>query len=261
MKERQYQEKQAQNLEPQEDGTLIEGRNAVLEAFRAGKTVDRLYVLEGCKDGPVMSILREARKQDTLVRFVSRERLEQLTGGKHHQGVAAQTAAWQYASVEEMLKKAEEKGEPPFLFLLDGIEDPHNLGAIIRTANLAGAHGVIIPKRRAAGLTATVARASAGALHFTPVAKVTNLVSAMEELKQKGMWFVCADMDGESMYRLNLKGSIGLVIGNEGEGVGRLVKGACDLTASVPVKGDIDSLNASVAAGVLAYEVVRQRMQ
>lgn len=260
MKERQYQEKQAHNLEPQEDGTLIEGRNAVLEAFRAGKTVDRLYVLEGCKDGPVMSILREARKQDTLVQFVSRERLEQLTGGKHHQGVAAQTAAWQYASVEEMLKKAEEKGEPPFLFLLDGIEDPHNLGAIIRTANLAGAHGVIIPKRRAAGLTATVARASAGALHFTPVAKVTNLVSVMEELKQKGMWFVCADMDGESMYRLNLKGSIGLVIGNEGEGVGRLVKEACDMTASIPMKGDIDSLNASVAAGVLAYEIVRQRL-
>ena len=260
MKERQYQEKQAQSLEPQEDGTLIEGRNAVLEAFRAGKTVDRLYVLEGCKDGPVMSILREARKQDTLVQFVSRERLEQLTGGKHHQGVAAQTAAWQYASVEEMLKKAEEKGEPPFLFLLDGIEDPHNLGAIIRTANLAGAHGVIIPKRRAAGLTATVARASAGALHFTPVAKVTNLVSVMEELKQKGMWFVCADMDGEAMYRLNLKGSIGLVIGNEGEGVGRLVKEACDMTASIPMKGDIDSLNASVAAGVLAYEIVRQRL-
>ncbi len=260
MKERQYQEKQAQSLEPQEDGTLIEGRNAVLEAFRAGKTVDRLYVLEGCKDGPVMSILREARKQDTLVQFVPRERLEQLTGGKHHQGVAAQTAAWQYASVEEMLKKAEEKGEPPFLFLLDGIEDPHNLGAIIRTANLAGAHGVIIPKRRAAGLTATVARASAGALHFTPVAKVTNLVSVMEELKQKGMWFVCADMDGESMYRLNLKGSIGLVIGNEGEGVGRLVKEACDMTASIPMKGDIDSLNASVAAGVLAYEIVRQRL-
>ncbi len=260
MKERQYQEKQAQSLEPQEDGTLIEGRNAVLEAFRAGKTVDRLYVLEGCKDGPVMSILREARKQDTLVQFVSRERLEQLTGGKHHQGVAAQTAAWQYASVEEMLKKAEEKGEPPFLFLLDGIEDPHNLGAIIRTANLAGAHGVIIPKRRAAGLTATVARASAGALHFTPVAKVTNLVSVMEKLKQKGMWFVCADMDGESMYRLNLKGSIGLVIGNEGEGVGRLVKEACDMTASIPMKGDIDSLNASVAAGVLAYEIVRQRL-
>ena len=232
----------------------------MLEAFRAGKTVDRLYVLEGCKDGPVMSILREARKQDTLVQFVSRERLEQLTGGKHHQGVVAQTAAWQYASVEEMLKKAEEKGEPPFLFLLDGIEDPHNLGAIIRTANLAGAHGVIIPKRRAAGLTATVARASAGALHFTPVAKVTNLVSVMEELKQKGMWFVCADMDGESMYRLNLKGSIGLVIGNEGEGVGRLVKEACDMTASLPMKGDIDSLNASVAAGVLAYEIVRQRL-
>ena len=238
----------------------IEGRNAVLEAFRGGKTSDKLYVLEGCQDGPVRTIIREAKKQDTLLYSVSRERLDQMSKTGKHQGVIAFGAAYAYAEVEDMLEAAREKGEDPFLILLDGIEDPHNLGAIIRTANLAGAHGVIIPKRRAAGLTATVAKTSAGALNYTPVAKVTNLVSVMEELKQKGMWFVCADMDGESMYRLNLKGSIGLVIGNEGEGVGRLVKEICDFTASIPMKGDIDSLNASVAAGVLAYEIVRQRL-
>ena len=238
----------------------IEGRNAVMEAFRSGKTIDRLFVLDGCQDGPVRSITREARKHDTIITYVAKERLDQMSETGKHQGVIAYAAAYEYAQVEDMLKLAEEKGEPPFLFLLDGIEDPHNLGAIIRTANLAGAHGVIIPKRRAAGLTATVARTSAGALNYTPVAKVTNLVATMEELKKKGLWFVCADMGGETMYRLNLKGPIGLVIGNEGEGVGKLVKETCDMTASIPMKGDIDSLNASVAAGVLAYEIVRQRI-
>ena len=238
----------------------IEGRNAVLEAFRSGKTIDKLFVLDGCQDGPVHTILREAKKQDTVVNFVSRERLDQISGTGKHQGVIAYAAAYAYGEVEDMLAAARAKGEPPFLFLLDGIEDPHNLGAIIRTANLAGAHGVIIPKRRAVGLTATVAKTSAGALNYTPVARVTNLVNTMEELKKEGMWFVCADMKGETMYRLNLKGPIGLVIGNEGEGVSRLVKEHCDLTASIPMKGDIDSLNASVAAGVLAYEIVRQRL-
>ena len=238
----------------------IEGRNAVLEAFRSGKTIDKLFVLEGCKDGPVQTILREAKKRDTIVNFVQRERLDQISGTGKHQGVVAYAAAYAYSQVEDMLALAREKGEPPFLFLLDGIEDPHNLGAIIRTANLAGAQGVIIPKRRAAGLTATVAKTSAGALNYTPVARVTNLVAVMEELKKEGLWFVCADMAGETMYRLNLKGPIGLVIGNEGEGVSRLVKEHCDLTASIPMKGDIDSLNASVAAGVLAYEIVRQRL-
>lgn len=238
----------------------IEGRNAVLEAFRSGKTIDRLFVLDGCQDGPVRTIVREARKHDTIVSFVTKERLDQMSETGRHQGVLAYAAAYEYAEVEDILKAAEEKGEPPFLFLLDGIEDPHNLGAIIRTANLAGAHGVIIPKRRAAGLTATVARTSAGALNYTPVAKVTNLASVIEELKKRGIWFVCADMGGESMYRLNLTGPIGLVIGNEGEGVSRLVKEKCDMTASIPMKGDIDSLNASVAAGVLAYEIVRQRI-
>ena len=237
----------------------IEGRNAVLEAFRSGKTIDKLYIQDGCQDGSINTIKREARRQDTIINYVSKERLDQLSETGKHQGVLAYAAAYKYAQVEDMLRAAEEKGEPPFLFLLDGIEDPHNLGAIIRTANLAGAHGVIIPKRRAAGLTATVAKTSAGALNYTPVAKVTNLSATIEELKERGLWFVCADMGGESMYRLNLKGPIGLVIGNEGEGVSRLVKEKCDMVASIPMKGDIDSLNASVAAGVLAYEIVRQR--
>ena len=228
----------------------IEGRNAVLEAFRSGKTIDRLFVLDGCQDGPVRTIVREAKKHDTIVNFVPKERLDSMSETGHHQGVMAYAAAYEYAEVEDILKIAEEKGEPPFLFLLDGIEDPHNLGAIIRTANLAGAHGVIIPKRRAVGLTATVARTSAGALNYTPVAKVTNMAATIEDLKKRGIWFVCADMGGESMYRLNLTGPIGLVIGNEGEGVSRLVKEKCDMIASIPMKGDIDSLNASVATGV-----------
>lgn len=239
----------------------IEGRNAVLEAFRSGKTIDKLFVQDGCKDGPILSITREARKHDTLIKYVPRERLDQLSETGKHQGVIAYAAAYEYAEVEDILKNARDKGEEPFIFLLDNIEDPHNLGAIIRTANLAGAHGVIIPKNRAAGLTATVARTSAGALNYTPVAKVTNLAKTIEELKKEGLWFVCADMGGTTMYDLNLKGPIGLVIGNEGEGVGRLVKEKCDMVASIPMKGDIDSLNASVAAGVLAYEIVRQRLQ
>lgn len=238
----------------------IEGRNAVLEAFRSGKTIDKLFVLDGCQDGPVRTIIREARKHDVIINFVPRERLDQMSGTGKHQGVIAYGAAYEYAQVEDILEAAAEKGEPPFIFLLDGIEDPHNLGAIIRTANLAGAHGVIIPKRRAAGLTAVVAKTSAGALNYTPVAKVTNLTAVMEDLKKKGMWFVCADMKGELMYRLDLKGPIGLVIGSEGSGVSKLVREHCDMTAAIPMKGDIDSLNASVAAGVLAYEIVRQRM-
>lgn len=238
----------------------IEGRNPVIEAYRSGKTIDKLFVLDGCQDGPVKTITREARKQHTIISYVSKERLDQLSETHHHQGVIAIAAAYDYSSVDDILAKAREKGEAPFIFLLDGIEDPHNLGAIIRTANLAGAHGVIIPKHRAVGLTATVARTSAGALNFTPVAKVTNLGAAMDELKKEGLWFVCADMKGEVMYRQNLTGPIGLVIGNEGEGVSRLVREKCDFTASIPMKGDIDSLNASVAAGVLAYEIVRQRM-
>ena len=243
------------------ENLMVEGRNAVIEAFRSGKPVDKLFVLDGCQDGPVRTIIREAKKHDTIINFVTKERLDQISETKKHQGVIAYAAAYEYSEVEDMLELAKKKGEDPFLILLDDIEDPHNLGAIIRTANLAGAHGVIIPKRRAVGLTATVAKTSAGALNYTPVAKVTNLAKTMEELKEKGLWFVCADMGGESMYRLNLTGPIGMVIGNEGDGVSRLVKEKCDFIASIPMKGDIDSLNASVAAGVLAYEIVRQRLQ
>ena len=239
----------------------IEGRNAVLEAFRSGKTIDKLFILDGCQDGPVRTILREAKKTDAIINFVEKERLDQLSETGKHQGVIAQAAAYEYATVDEILEHAQEKGEPPFLILLDNIEDPHNLGSIIRTANQVGAHGVIIPKRRAVGLTATVAKASAGAINYTPVAKVTNLAKTMDELKQKGLWFVCGDMDGDSMYSLDLTGPMGVVIGNEGDGVSRLVREKCDFVATIPMFGDIDSLNASVAMGVLSYEIVRQRLQ
>lgn len=261
VQEKAPQENQDAGQGNQEHTLVIEGRNAVLEAFRAGKTIDKLFVLDGCQDGPVRTILREAKKHDTIINYVGKDRLSQLAETGKHQGVIAYAAAYEYSEIEDMLKKAEEKGEAPFLILLDNIEDPHNLGAIIRTANLAGAHGVIIPKRRAVGLTATVAKTSAGALNYTPVAKVTNLSKTMEELKQLGLWFVCADMDGEPMYHMNLTGPIGLVIGSEGEGVSRLVKEKCDFVAGIPMRGEIDSLNASVATGVLAYEIIRQRLK
>ncbi len=238
----------------------IEGRHAVAEALRAGRPVDKLYVLDGCKDGPVSSIVKAAKKGDALVQFVSRERLDQMSETKKHQGVIARMAAYEYASVEEILAKAEEQGEPPFVFLLDGVEDPYNLGAVVRTADQVGAHGVIIPKNRAVGLTASAARASAGALNYIPVARVTNLARTIEQLKKQGIWFVCADMGGQPMYQVDMKGPLGLVVGGEGEGVSRLVREACDYTASIPMKGHVDSLNASVAAGVLAYEAFRQRM-
>ena len=240
--------------------SVLEGRNPVLEAYRSGKTIDRLFVLEGCHDGPVQTIIREANKKNTIINFVKKERLDSMSQTGKHQGVIAYVAAYDYAEVSDILDAAKAKGEPPFIIILDGIEDPHNLGSIIRTANQVGAHGVIIPKRRAVGLTATVAKASAGAINYTPVAKVTNLVKTMDELKKQGMWFVCGDMGGDSMYSLDLTGPIGVVIGNEGEGVSRLVKENCDFVATIPMFGDIDSLNASVAMGVLSYEIVRQRM-
>ncbi|MBP3326587.1 MAG: 23S rRNA (guanosine(2251)-2'-O)-methyltransferase RlmB [Coprococcus sp.] len=244
----------------QEEIFKIEGRNAVLEAFRSGKTIDKLYILDGCRDGSINSIVREAKKQDTIINYVSKDKLNQMSETGKHQGVIAHAAAYKYAELDDIFALADSRGEAPFVLILDEIEDPHNLGAIIRTANLAGAHGVIIPKRRASGITATVVKASAGAISYTPVVKVTNISKTIEELKTRGMWFACADMDGELMYRCNLTGPMGLVIGNEGSGVSRLVKEKCDYIVSIPMKGDIDSLNASVAAGVLAYEVVRQRM-
>ena len=238
----------------------IEVRNAVIEAFRSGKTIDKLFLLDGCQDGPIQTIKREAKKQDTIVKFVDKERLDQMSVTGRHQGVIAQAAAYEYAEVEDILQAAKDKGEPPFVLILDNIEDPHNLRAILRTANLAGAHGVIIPKNRAVGLTATVARTSAGAINFTPVAKVTNIAKTIEDLKKEGMWFVCADMGGTSMYDLNLTGPIGLVIGNEGEGMSQLVRKNCDVTVSIPMQGRISSLNASAAASILLYEAVRQRL-
>ena len=239
----------------------IEGRNPVIEAIRAGKEIDRLYVLDGCKDGAILTIKREAAKKDIAIKYADKDRLDHMSSTGHHQGVIAITAAYEYSEVSDMLKNAEEKGEDPFVIILDGIEDPYNLGAIIRTADQAGAHGVIIRADRAAHLTASVARASAGALNYIPVAKVTNIARTIEELKEKGLWFVCAAMDGDLMYDLNLTGPIGLVIGNEGSGVTRLVREKCDMTASIPMKGQIDSLNASVACGILSYEIVRRRMK
>ena len=244
----------------EEESLIIYGRNAVLEAFRSGKTIDRLYVQEGVADGTLQSILRTAKKTDAVINFVNKDRLNKYAEGDKHQGVVAMAAAYNYAEVEDILNAAKEKEEPPFIIVLDDIEDPHNLGAIIRTANQAGAHGVIIPKRHAVGLTATVARTSAGAINYTPVAKVTNISRTIEELKEKGIWFACADMSGELMYNCNLTGAIGLVIGSEGSGVSRLVKEKCDFVVKIPMFGQIDSLNASVATGVLSYEIVRQRM-
>ncbi|MBQ9568093.1 MAG: 23S rRNA (guanosine(2251)-2'-O)-methyltransferase RlmB [Lachnospiraceae bacterium] len=245
----------------EEDGgsTLIEGRNEVIEALRSGRSIDRIYIQDGLHDGKLDTVRREAKKRGLRTDFVERKRLDDMSETGMHQGVIARAAAYAYAKVEDILEMALKKGEDPFIFVLDGIEDPHNLGAMIRTANVCGAHGVIIPKDRAVGLTPTVVRSSAGALNYTPVAKVTNLVRTMEDLKKRGLWFVGADMGGESMYEKDLKGPVGIVIGAEGRGLTKLVRDACDFVVSIPVKGEIESLNASVAAGVLAYEVTRQR--
>jgi len=239
--------------------TLIEGRNEVIEALRSGRSIDRIYIQDGLHDGKLDTVRREAKKRGLRTDFVERKRLDDMSETGMHQGVIARAAAYAYAEVEDILEMALKKGEDPFIFVLDGIEDPHNLGAMIRTANVCGAHGVIIPKDRAVGLTPTVVRSSAGALNYTPVAKVTNLVRTMEDLKKRGLWFVGADMGGESMYEKDLKGPVGIVIGAEGRGLTKLVRDACDFVVSIPVKGEIESLNASVAAGVLAYEVTRQR--
>ena len=257
---RNYQEKNRENEgEGTADTLLVEGRNEVIEAFRSGRTIERVYILDGSHDGKLDTIRREAKKAGVRMDFVERRRLDEISSSGNHQGVIAKTAAYRYAEVSDILERAEKKGEEPFIFILDGIEDPHNLGAMIRTADLCGAHGVIIPKDRAAGLTATVAKASAGALNYVPVAKVTNLARTMEELKGKGLWFAGADMDGELMYESDLKGPIGLVVGAEGSGLSRLVKEKCDYIVRIPTAGHLDSLNASVACGVLAYEIVRQR--
>ena len=249
--------KQQQRSEQSEN--RIEGRQAVLEALKSGREVERLYIRDGAHDSAIESIKREAKKRRVEIRFVEKEVLDKMSVLKAHQGVIAHVASFDYAEVDDILALASKKGEDPFIFILDGIEDPHNLGAIIRTANVCGAHGVIIPKNRSASLNATVVKSSAGAVNHTPVARVTNLKRTMEDLKEQGLWFVCADMDGKPMYELDLKGPVGLVIGSEGEGVSRLVKEHCDMSAAIPMYGEISSLNASVAAAVLAYEAVRQR--
>lgn len=258
-KTEEYADRTPAVREPSGDESRIEGRNAVIEAFRSGRTIERLYLLEGSREGQIQTIKREADKHHTQIRYVDRQRLDQISETGNHQGVVAYVAAYHYAEIDDLFERARQKGEDPFFIFLDNIEDPHNLGAIIRTANVVGAHGVIIPKDRAVGLTATVAKASAGAINYTPVCKVTNMARTIEELKKRGMWFVCADMDGVPMTKCNMEGSIGLVIGAEGSGVSRLVKEKCDMVASIPQKGEIDSLNASVACGVLAYEILRQR--
>ena len=246
-------------VETENDG-VIEGRNAVIEALRAGVAIDKIFLMKGETDSALGHIASAAREKGVVVVDADRRKLDGMSRTHSHQGVIALAAVREYASVDDILEAARAKGEPPLIVVCDELSDPHNLGAVIRTAECAGAHGVIIPKRRASGLTATVARTSAGALNYTPVAKVTNLAATIEDLKKRGLWFVCADMGGDVMYRVNLTGPIGLVVGNEGDGVSRLVREKCDMTASIPMQGQIDSLNASVAAGVLAYEIVRQRM-
>ena len=247
------------SYDKKENENIIEGRNAVMEAFRSGKPVDKLYVLDGCQDGAVRSIIREARKHDTILNFVEKDRLNQLSETGKHQGVIASVAAYEYAEVEDMLKLAEEKGEDPFLIILDNIEDPHNLGAIIRTAEAAGAHGVIIPKRRSASLNATVFKTSAGAASWLPVARVSNLAATIDMLKENGVWIYGTDGEGQSYTEVKLTGPIGLIVGSEGFGMGRLIKDKCDFLLSLPMAGKVNSLNASVAAGIFMYEAVRQR--
>ena len=248
--------------ENREQGTetfVIEGRNAVLEAFRSGKTIDKLFLLEGCQDGPIRTIAREARKHSTIVKYVTKERLDQLSETGKHQGVIAQAAAYSYASVDDILQNAKDKGEDPFIILLDGIEDPHNLGAIIRTANLAGAHGVIIPKRRSVSLTGTVAKAAAGALSYVPVARVANIAQTLKALKKEGLWVCGTAMDGQNIYQAPLSGPLAIVIGSEGHGMRSLVAQQCDFTVAIPMKGKINSLNASVACGIVLSEVARRQ--
>ncbi|TCK98826.1 23S rRNA (guanosine2251-2'-O)-methyltransferase [Natranaerovirga hydrolytica] len=240
---------------------IIEGRNAVIEALKSDRSIDKILIQKGNQEGSINSVIKEAKKRKIVTTFVEKEKLDSVSEGTKHQGVIAYAAAYNYATIEDVLLKAQEQEEDPFIIILDSIMDPHNLGAIIRTANIAGAHGIVIPKRRAVGLTATVAKTSAGAINYTPIVKVTNLSRTIEELKEKGLWFVCGDMDGDSMYDIDLKGAIGLVVGSEGEGVSKNVKEKCDFVASIPMSGEINSLNASVATGVLAFEVVRQRLR
>lgn len=237
----------------------LEGRNAVLEALRSGRDMEKLLVQKGNVEGTIRRIVAQAKEKGVVIQETSRQKLDELSQTKNHQGVIALVSAHHYTELEDILAAAREKGEDPFLLLLDGITDPHNLGAILRTAECAGVHGVVIPKRRSVGLNATVGKTSAGAVEYVPVARVTNIVKTMEYLKKEGLWIACADMDGLDHFDTNMKGPIALVIGSEGDGVSRLVRENCDFTASIPMYGKISSLNASVDAALLMYEVVRQR--
>ena len=237
----------------------LEGRNAVLEVLKSGRDIEKIIVQKGNVEGTIRRIAGMARERGIVVQEAARQKLDEMSQTKNHQGVIAIVSEHEYAEVDDILRSAAEKGEKPFIIILDKITDPHNLGAVIRTAECAGAHGVIIPKRRSVGLTAVVGKTSAGALEYMPVARVTNIARTIEELKKQGVWVACADMDGEDYYDASLDGAIALVIGSEGEGVSRLVKEKCDFTVSIPMYGKISSLNASVAGALLMYEVVRQR--
>lgn len=249
----------SQNNERENEKDVIFGRNSVAEAIKSGRPLDSVMVARGDRSGSIPKIVADAKKAGIVIKEVDPKKLDFVCGHNNHQGIAAFGAVKEYSSVEDIFATAEERNEPPFIIICDEIEDPHNLGAIIRTAEAAGAHGVIIPKRRSASLSFAVAKTSAGAVEFMHVARVANIPQTIDELKKRGVWVYCADMDGEPFYKSNLKGAIALVIGSEGNGVGRLVKEKCDVTLSMPMKGKINSLNASVAAGILMYEVSRQR--
>lgn len=248
---------------PREQGPrgadLIAGRNAIAEALRAGRAIDSLYVQRGERGGALQALVKKAKEAGAAIKEADPKKLDYLCGGVNHQGVVAVAAVKEYATVEDLFRRAQEKDEPPFFVVCDELEDPHNLGAILRTAECAGAHGVIIPKRRSVGLTYAVGKASAGAVEYLPVARVGNLPSLLEELKARGLWIYAADMDGSPWCQTDFTGPTALVIGSEGRGVGRLVKEKADFVVSLPLKGNINSLNASVAAGILCYEVARQR--
>ncbi len=237
----------------------LEGRNAVLELLRSGRDIEKIIIQKGNAEGTIRRILAMAKEQGVVVQEVVKQKLDDMSQTKNHQGIIALVPEHDYVEVSDILKRAEEKGEKPFIVILDNITDPHNLGAVIRTAECAGAHGVIIPKRRSVGLTAVVGKTSAGAIEYMPVARVTNISKTIDDLKKAGIWVACADMGGDDYFDASLDGAIAIVIGSEGDGVSRLVKEKCDFVVSMPMYGKISSLNASVAAGLLMYEVVRQR--
>jgi 23S rRNA (guanosine2251-2'-O)-methyltransferase len=247
------------NAQSERDSNLIIGRNAVSEALRSGRNIDTLLVVRGERNGSVGRIIAECKEKGVVIKEVDKKKLDFMCGQGNHQGVAAYAAVHEYSSVEDIFALAEERGEAPFIILCDELEDPHNLGAIIRTAETAGAHGIIIPKRRNASLTWAVGKASAGAVEYVPVARVGNLASTIDDLKKRGLWVYTADMDGQNWCETDFSGPVALVVGSEGNGVSRLIREKSDFVVSLPMKGKITSLNASVAAGILMYEVSRQR--